>query len=188
MPGDTKDVQTLRQAILSTRTVRFRYHARHSAHTEPDSIREVDPYSLTYVKDTWQLLGYCHLRQDMRMFRISRMADLTVLNQPFDRAEHLEMWQQTMAGMSQPRYPFTATLAFDNEVARWVQEDPNFYIVDRQSMPDGLCVRLRAPDARAALQWILSWGQHVRIVEPESLRALLINETQAALARWKSKI
>ncbi|MHB8626213.1 MAG: helix-turn-helix transcriptional regulator [Aggregatilineales bacterium] len=187
-PGDTTDMQTLRQAILSTRTVRFRYHARHSAHAEPDSVREVDPYNLTYVKDTWQLLGYCHLRQDMRMFRISRMADLVVLNRPFDRAEHLEMWQRMLAGMSQPRYSFTSTLVFDNEVARWVQEDPYFYIADRQPTPDGLRVTLRAPDEHAVLQWILSWGQHVQVLEPGSLRVLLINETQAALERWKNKI
>ena len=184
--GDTRDVQTLRQAIISTRTVRFRYYARHSAQAEPESLREVDPYSLTYVKDTWHMLGYCHLRQDMRMFRVSRMSNLTVLNRPFDRAEHLEQWQRTLVEMSQSRYTFTATLEFDSEAARWVQEDPFFYIQDRQPIPNGLRVTLRAPDGRTVLQWIMGWGQHVRVLAPESLANLLINEGQAALAHWRS--
>ncbi len=185
--GDTKDVQTLRQAIVSTRTVLFRYYARRSADAELESLREVDPYSLTYVKDTWHMLGYCHLRQDMRMFRISRMSNLTVLNRPFDRAEHLEQWQRTLSDRSQSRYTFTATLEFDSEVARWVQEDPFFYIETRQPIPDGLRVSLRAPDEYAILQWILGWGRHVQVLGPESLRECLISEGSAALAHWSNK-
>jgi predicted DNA-binding transcriptional regulator YafY len=186
--GDSATVRALRQAIVASRTVRFRYHARHSATAEPDSVREVDPYNLTYIKDTWHLLGYCHLRQDMRMFRVSRMADVVLLDRQFDRAEHHELWQEKIASMGQRRDTFTATLLFDDEVARWIQEDPYFYIVDRQPASGGLRVTLRAPDEQAVTQWILSWGQHVRILEPDSLRIWLITEAHAALENWKHEL
>jgi len=186
--GDSADVRALRQAIVESRTVRFRYHARNSASAEPDTRREVDPYNLVYIKDVWHLLGYCHLRRDMRTFRVSRMADVVVLDRQFDRAEHLELWQARIASMGQRRDPFTATLLFDDEVTRWVQEDPYFYIVERQPAPGGLRVTLRAPDERAVSQWILSWGKHVRILEPDSLRTWLINEAQAALEKWQYEL
>jgi predicted DNA-binding transcriptional regulator YafY len=182
--SDEKDaIPKLRRAILDSQVVRFTYLSRHMAYKDVNSseVRDVRPYNLVNVNGNWQLVGYCLLRQDIRVFRFSRMADLKILGQKFDRKEHLELWERAQRRMSQPTYPFTAVLEFDPESARWAQEDQFFYISDRQEVGDRLQVRLNAPDEQAVLQWILGWGKHVRVLEPESLRQRLIAELQAAL-------
>ncbi|HKE17845.1 MAG TPA: WYL domain-containing protein, partial [Kofleriaceae bacterium] len=44
--------------------------------------REVDPYGLFYREGSWLLVGYCHLRSDVRSFRLDRMSDLGVAPKP----------------------------------------------------------------------------------------------------------
>src|SRR5207237_919240 len=73
---------------------------------------------------------------------------------------------------------------FDPSVARWVREAPSFFAVATEDTPDGLLVTLRARQDQDVLQWLLSWGAHVRILEPDSLRARLAAESAAMLRNF----
>ena len=42
------------------------YHT--SGRPEPQS-RELDPYALVHQRGWWYVIGYCHLRQEVRTFR-----------------------------------------------------------------------------------------------------------------------
>jgi len=174
-------LRILRQAILTGNVVRFRYQARHS---ESESQRDVSPYSLAHVNNTWQLIGYCHLRHDMRVFRVSRLTELRVLAQQFDRTRYDADWQQIQLRLAAPQHPIVAKLLFDINMIRWIQEDPFFYISERTETAAGILVTLRAPDVNAVLQWILGWGHHIRMIEPASLRDQLIVEAQKAVIQW----
>ena len=69
-------LQQLRRAILSQHSIRFCYHARISVDEQMDGqLRDVDPYALVHIGGKWQLVGYCHLRNDIRHFRLDRIED-----------------------------------------------------------------------------------------------------------------
>jgi len=106
-----------------------------------------------------------------------------ILSRGFDRNVHLDLFEQTWQAMARPHYPFTATLYFDSEVARWILEDPFFYIVERLTDTHGVRVILSAPDAQAVLQWILGWGRHIISIEPEALRRQVSDELRTALSQ-----
>jgi proteasome accessory factor B len=40
--------------------------------------RKIDPYGLVFRRGVWILVGYCHLRQDVRVFHVDRMQDVKV--------------------------------------------------------------------------------------------------------------
>lgn len=44
--------------------------------------RQVDPYGLAYRQGTWLVVGYCHLRKDVRSFRIDRILDMKIAPKP----------------------------------------------------------------------------------------------------------
>ena len=50
---------------------------------ERSNQRVVSPYGLTLVRENWVLIGRCDLRQDIRHFRLSRMSELSVLEEKF---------------------------------------------------------------------------------------------------------
>lgn len=48
-----------------------------------DTRRRVEPIGLVFYNFSWQLVGWCQLRQAYRQFRVSRVQHLTVTPQPF---------------------------------------------------------------------------------------------------------
>lgn len=53
------------------------------------SKREVEPIGLTFYSLNWHLIAWCHWRQDYRDFRISRIQDLKITIQPFQKTDHI---------------------------------------------------------------------------------------------------
>ena len=70
---------------------------------------------------------------------------------------------------------------FDHETARWVRESRSFFTVAEEETADGLLVTLAVRREADVLQWLLGWGSHVRVLEPESLRERIAAEAEALL-------
>jgi predicted DNA-binding transcriptional regulator YafY len=172
-PVEGEALQMLRRTILDRRTVRFRYTARNPSEARPPREREVDPYLLAQAGGVWLLIGFDHLRRDTRSFRLNRMDDLTITAQTFDRPERLALGPRT------EDRTLTVRVLFATEIARWVQETRSFFTVAEEETPDGLLVTLMVRDDRDVLQWLLGWGRHVRILEPDSLRQRVADEGAA---------
>jgi predicted DNA-binding transcriptional regulator YafY len=47
--------------------------------------REIDPYGVGYLNGAWYVVGYCHLRQDLRSFRLDRVRAVRALPKSFGR-------------------------------------------------------------------------------------------------------
>lgn len=77
--------------------------------------------------------------------------------------------------------PLEARALFRSEVMRWVRENPSFYMVAEDEMPEGLLVTLRLRQESDILPWLLGWGRNVRVQAPESLRGLIAEEARALL-------
>jgi predicted DNA-binding transcriptional regulator YafY len=77
-------LRLLRTAIAEHRIVHFHY-AKKVATSSEVTVRDVNPYSLARLSNDWLLMGYCHLRQAMRVFRLGRMEQVKVLDKRFDR-------------------------------------------------------------------------------------------------------
>lgn len=79
-------VMLLSNAVQSERSVRLSYHAPGSGVTE----RLFDPYGVVAHEGFWYTLGYCHLRQAQRLFRLDRIAQIEMTSEPFRRPENFE--------------------------------------------------------------------------------------------------
>jgi len=65
--------------------------------------------------------------------------------------------------------------------AVWVRESPSYFTLSIDDTPDGLLVTLAVRDLSEITQWLLGWGRHVRILEPDALRHRLAEEAAAML-------
>ena len=182
-PAEVTMLQQLRRAIIERVTVRFQYEKRHgqdgqSTQTE----READPYGLVHVAGTWHLTAYCHMRNDVRIFRFDRMDTLEVLPKAFVRPKDF-----VMAASQGRQRDVTVRVLFDHEVIRWVHESRNFFVVAEEETTEGLLVTLKIRQESEIVQWLLSWGQHVRVLEPDSLRKRLAQEAQGIVEQYQQK-
>jgi predicted DNA-binding transcriptional regulator YafY len=176
-------LQLLRRALLDRNTIRFCYHARHSNDEQSGShVREADPYGLAFLFSAWHLVAYCHMRQDIRNFRLDRMEELELLPRTFTRPANFQMYQ----GQRDQSRNITVRVLFDREIARWVREGRSYYVTAEEETEDGLLVTLTIRRQSEILQWLLSWGSHVRILEPASLRERLAAEVQTMLQNYQN--
>jgi predicted DNA-binding transcriptional regulator YafY len=172
-------LQRLRGAIIESHRVRFDYHTRFGAAASSGaaSTRLVDPYSLAHVGGAWYLTGYCHTRRGLRTFRLERIEDLTALLEPFERPAAMRLSRRRVEESSQ----LTVRALFAPEVARWVREAPSYFTIAMDDTAAGLLLTLAVREMSEITQWLLSWGRHVRILEPAALRHLLAEEAAAML-------
>jgi predicted DNA-binding transcriptional regulator YafY len=168
----------LRRAIFERTSVLLRYHTRHrpdGTTNQPDT-REVDPYSLVHMAGSWYLTGHDHLRGAVRTFRLDRIEEITVLQRTFERPHGAHL-----RGREDGPRPIEIRALFDAEVARWVREQRSFFTTEEEDVADGLLVTLRVRLESEILPWLLGWGRHVRVLEPESLRRRIAEEARGML-------
>lgn len=175
---ETEMVRHLRRAIIERATVRFCYHTRYVRNDQStQQTREADPYGLIHYANAWHLVAYCHLRQDIRNFRLDRMENLELLSRTFQRPTDFKMRQRRQEEAQR----VVVRALFDQEVARWVRESRSYFMVAAEESAQGLLVTLRVRQESEILQWLLSWGRHVQVLEPESLRSMIAEEAEGML-------
>jgi len=180
-PTETMMLQQLRRAIIERVTVRFQYAKRHGQESQDmQTTRKADPYSLVHITGTWYLTAYCHMRQAVRIFRLDRVNMLEVLPEVFVRPEHFTMEEH----QGQQR-AMRVRVLFDHEVTRWVREARNYYIVAEEETTEGLLVTLQVRQESEIVQWLLSWGQHVCVLEPDTLRQRLVEEAKGIVQKYQ---
>lgn len=171
-------LQQLRRAIIEHTTIRFHYHTRHSNDGKgEENTRDADPYGLAYVRNTWNLVAYCHMRKDIRNFRLDRIEQVELLPKTFQRPPDFRMQVRPL----DERGSIIVKVVFDSDVARWVREARSYYTVSEEDTPDGLLVTLKIRQESEILQWLLGWGRHVHVLEPESLRRKMVEEAHGIM-------
>jgi predicted DNA-binding transcriptional regulator YafY len=174
-------LRQLRRALVGRHVVQFRYHARSAQDVGGAwSERTVDPLGLVHVAGAWHMVGFDHTRQDRRTFRVERIELLRVLAETFERSPDFRLEQSAV------ERPLVVRAVFTHAVADWVREAPSFFAVAEEARADGLLVTFRVRHERDLLGWLLGWGRDVRVLEPESLRAMIAAEAAHMLQNHES--
>lgn len=168
-------IELIQSAIEQRRTIHFTYFA-----PKGESVRMVEPCYLVFHWSAWYVWGWCQGREDFRLFKLNRMADLAA-GDPFPpRSAPLPDLEPER--IFPARYQVTVLFA---SCCRWrlVEE----YGADRFTVePDG---RLRFtggfPDADSVLSWVLTFGDRAELLEPEELRAQLRALTKTLAERYR---
>ncbi|MFL1676226.1 helix-turn-helix transcriptional regulator [Paenibacillus dendritiformis] len=171
----------LHQAILDRRMIRFQYtKAVSDDNGNRDSIRDAAPYGLVLVRGIWMLIAYCHLRQAIRHFRVSRMTDLAVLEERFAFPPDFLLSDYTPPDDRTVR----VRLQVDACIADQVAESNTYYMESAEPCPEGMLVTCRVRRPEDLLSWVLGWGGNVVVLEPESLRRLVREEAKKISDRY----
>lgn len=72
-------LEIIKSAINENKLLTFEYFDRHASKT----IRTVEPYQLVLKANHWYFNGFCLMRNDYRLFRLTRITNLAMNNQIF---------------------------------------------------------------------------------------------------------
>jgi predicted DNA-binding transcriptional regulator YafY len=159
--GKTDTFDRLRDAILKKRVARLCYHSV----GRPSSLREVEPLQLLFIGHVWYLGAFCRLRDDYRIFRLSRIGVVEALEEAFERELPHEVarewaWPREPREMMTVRLKIKASSAFrildDFDPERVTELGDGSYLAE-MTVPHG---------DDWAVGFILGFGSQARVLEP----------------------
>lgn len=170
----------LLEALWRARQVRFRYER-----STDGGARVVSPLGLVARANAWYLVAD---RSDQRRtYRVSRIREAAVLDDAcarpagFDLAEH---WERSSSEFREKLPQLDATFLADAHAMPWIRWYRSGRVQEEIAEGDRFRVRLRFYGPDDALQFALSYGGAVELVEPAELRERILAVARTLVARY----
>lgn len=168
--------QRLEIACQTYRRVQVVYY---TAGRNAYSDRKVDPYVLHFSRSNPYVTGFCHLRQEVRWFRVDRIRSLEVLDETFqidptfDAQDHFELaFQHEVGGV-----PVAISIWFDPVTAPYIRERRWHPTQQIEEHPDGsLTLNFVARGLNEVKRWVLFYGKGAIALSPPELIKLIRDE------------
>jgi predicted DNA-binding transcriptional regulator YafY len=175
----------LNQALLERRKVRIVYETRSRGGAVSE--RVVRPYHIMPYVRSWQLIAYCEMREAIRMFKVDRIQEATLLDEryrippDFDVDEYMGSNWGAMRGGSGELVD--VVLRFGPQAGQWVSEEYWHPSQKAEELEDGrVLFKLRiAAITPEFVNWVLYYGGRVEVLEPEELRERVVEEHRRAM-------
>lgn len=133
-------------------------------------IRNIEPVGLFHENRYWYILGYCHLRNDYRQFRIDRIQNISCSEKPFVNkhgtvAEHRKKMEQ--GNRTKVR------LLIDEEVVKYMKYDRDSFgfVSEKKYSARKVEMIFQVRDITMGFpRWFLMFADYAEILEPETLK------------------
>ena len=178
-PNGGEVAAQVRAALADGKRVHLRYYV---PGRDEATERDVDPMRLLVVEGRSYLEGWCRLAEGVRLFRLDRVLELTVLEAPAQvPAEAAE--RDVDQGLFRPSESDERVELELSAAARWVAE---YYPCESvaEAGEGRLRVVLRTPDTRWVRRRVLRLGEDARVVSPAALAEAIRADAAAALALY----
>ncbi len=157
-------IHKLRECIAERRCVRLVYRG----FTLEETCRDVEPYALTFHGGLWYLVGYCHLREAMRTFRVDRIQDLSALRTSFTLPRDFSAREYITRTMRFENH-YEVVVHLDARVAPYVREHQGHWMALTDHADGSVTVRFGVSGLNWAMGWVLSYGSAAEVLEPSEL-------------------
>lgn len=166
MVGD--EVSALSMAVYQMRRVRLCYESWGGELTE----REVDIYGLACQRGRWYAAGYCHLRQDVRVFRLDRLLAFELREEHFERPAGFDVLRCVESSIATAPIGWTVEVLLETtlEEAR-SKVSPVMATLDE--VPGGVLLRGQSygdDDLRWMAHFLTGLGYPLMVLRPPKLR------------------
>lgn len=180
--GDEKQerFQLIKTAILERHRLSFDYYG---ASSYEKTARAVEPIQLWFKGRTWYLRAYCLDRQAMRVFKLSRMKDLIVLEENCTRSllatDHVEQEQTGWASQA----VVTLKLKINGALLYRIYDEFEEEQVAR--CEDGSFIAtVSYPEDDWVYGYILSFGDMAEVLEPAHIREIIASKLKNMIGRY----
>lgn len=184
---DLERFERLARGLQRSVRVRFSYRKLGSRGAET---REVEPWHMTCVDQQWYLIGRDVARGGERTFALTRMDQVEVTDVSFKRPKDFSPAKllQGSFGIFSGGKIQRVCLQFDAFAAQLVRErqwHPSQVL--REQKNGGLELEMKLSSLPEIHRWVLSWGEHVRVMAPRVLQRMVEDSLRQALAGYKTR-
>lgn len=163
----------IRNAILKHIVIEFVYYNSYGEEKK----RQAESLQIYFKDKSWYLKAYCRLKQDYRLFKISRMKDIKLLNETFERE---------LPQIKENKFDYK-TIQLELEISK----DMSYRVYDEFKKEDiiknkngDFIVKVEFPENDWVYGYILSFGENVKVLSPGYVKSIIKEKLQKSLKNY----
>jgi len=169
----------IKDTILSHKIIEFNYFGSSGEKTA----RRVEPMKLIFKINAWYLQAFCLTRNELRMFKIVRMTDVRITEDPFT-----QMIPEPLPGGGQLQ-----------ETQKWIElclnisADGAYRVYDEfkekeitKNTDGSFTIMTTLPESDWLIRYILSFGSEAEVKSPQYIRDMLQFELNKITMKYKT--
>ena len=168
-------METLQRAIDKHKSLNMMYVDRYESHSH----RLFDPYCRILKDGLWYVYGWCHYREDFRLFKLARIKSLIETDETFER-KPCDVYSKLDGNFddletANVEFEFSSTIL--GEIEEWL----GFDAVTERGYKYVAVAEL--PLNRATMAKLLGFGSSIRIISPASVKNEIADECRRVLSK-----
>jgi len=169
-----KRFEMIKTAILNKQKIEFIYYNSNGNETK----RIIEPLQIWFKDKSWYLISYCELKKDYRIFKISRIKEIQLLEEHFER----ELPQNT----KEEKHDFkniSLELEISKEMTYRVYDEFESNEITKRN--DGsFLVKVEYPENEWVYGYILSFGEYAKVISPNRVKTIIKNKLEKNLKNY----
>ena len=158
---------SFKNAILQKKVAEFDYYSTYSEKTH----RRVEPIQLWFKSKSWYLKAYDLDKNDLRLFKLTRIRTLAITEEVFSERDFLAITDND-SNSSKHKPDVHLRLLIKSEMAYRVLDEFSGYVEEQK--PDGsYIISICWPEDNWIYGTILSFGEHIEVLEPQHVREII---------------
>jgi predicted DNA-binding transcriptional regulator YafY len=173
---DNEKLKTIQHAVSESRLLRILYHSGKGEIIE----RTIEPMSLIFKGVAWYLFAFCQVRNDFRLFKITRIQSIDILDEKFVRKnkqiDDLNNWKERKTVTIKLQYAQT----YHPLMSEYFEEE------QCQTQPDGsIIAEMTIPEDEWITSFILGLGDRVKVLSPPHIQEKVITQAKGILEHYQ---
>lgn len=175
-PDEKEKFNLLKTAIINRNRVEFEYYSSYGEMSN----RRIEPLKLVFKGQAWYVYGFCTLKSDYRMFKVTRIKNLILLNEKFSRnipeVINNESHKETNKFIK-------FVMKIESNMAYRVYDE--FEQGDIKKNADGsFIVTAYFPEDEWVYGYAMSFGEYGEVLEPEHVRKTIKMKLENSLKKY----
>lgn len=155
--------------------------------------RKLDPYGIIYWNNKWYTAGFCHLRQEIRSFRIERIVSITSTTESFKRPASFSARQFFLDQLLPPSHDQHSLVpmiiegrseALDDLCLHWLL---GHYLQERTDNRATFLLNEQSLHTYVPY-YLLSYGRAIHVLQPLSLKQKLVEVTKGLVQHYENEL
>lgn len=157
---------SFKTAILEQKIVEFDYYSTFGEKTR----RKIEPLQLWFKSRAWYLKAFCLVKNDLRLFKLSRIININLTNEHFNERDLLNIKPNNPK--EHQKQDITLRLKIAPEMQYRVLDEYLGCIESKE--PDGSYIlSVTWPEDNWVYGTILSFGEHIEVLSPPHVRDII---------------
>lgn len=155
--------EIIKKAILSKKQMEFTYYNSDGNQSK----RIVEPLQIWFKDKSWYLISYCKQKEDYRIFKISRIKDINILEEHYERELPKENKRTNHNFKS-----ILLELEISKEMAYRVYDEFESTQISKKENGNFI-VKVEYPENEWVYGYILSFGEYIKVLSPDSAKYII---------------